>query len=71
MSLTIGPANPERTTDFEFDGWKFKFKAYDPYGFIKVTSLKDQKTLDGQFTSVLEAEKFCKMYVNRNKKEKI
>lgn len=63
MTLSIGPANPERTNDFEHNGWKFRFKANDPYGFITVYCLTNKKTLDGQFTGVADAEKYCKRYI--------
>ena len=47
----------DRTKDFEHNGFKFKLKAYDPYGFIKVTSLTGNKNLDGQYTSFTEAQR--------------
>lgn len=58
MDLFIGPQpDEERTRDFEHNGYKFKLKAHDPYGFVKITSLTGNKTLDGQYTSFTEAQR--------------
>lgn len=56
--LRIGPQpEEERTQDFEHNGFRFKLKSLDPYGFIKITSLKDNKNLDGAYTSFVEARR--------------
>lgn len=58
MNMQIGPAlEEERTRNYENNGIKYKMKAYDPHGFVKVTCLKTNKNLEGIFTSFLEAEK--------------
>lgn len=55
--ITIGPKNDERTREYESNGIKYILKANDPYGFVKITCMKLNKTLDGQYTSFDEAAK--------------
>lgn len=68
--LQIGPAPEEkRTSDYEYEGYKFKLIATDPYGFYKVFSIKDKQYLNEQFTGITNAKIGAMKYVN-NKKDK-
>lgn len=63
--LTIGPKPDEdRTRRQVINGLEFILKAYDPYGFWKVTCVKPNYTLPGQFTSLTEAVKAATNYSN-------
>ena len=58
MNLQIGPQpEEERTQDFESNGIKYKLKAEDPHGWVRITCLKTNKRLEGMFTSFTEARK--------------
>ncbi len=62
--LRIGPANDERTRDLTHNGLKFRLKAHDPYGFIKVTCITTNENLEGQYTGFDEATKGAIIYAN-------
>lgn len=72
-NIKIGPQGDEdRARRETFDGIPFHFKASDPYGFWKITCLKTNKNLPGQFTSINEAYKAAQFHaidLNKNKKE--
>ena len=69
--ITIGPANDERKQEFEHNGIKYILKAYDPYGFIKITCLKINKTLDGYYTSFTEAKKAAIQHASKFEDDKL
>jgi hypothetical protein len=65
MNLRIGPQPEEdRTRREEYNGFKYILKASDPYGFWRITSLKLNKTLDGQYTTYSEAAKAAEVHSN-------
>lgn len=54
--LQIGPQDMGRKREFETNGVKFIFEASDPYGFITASCRKNNKMLDGFFTTFKDAE---------------
>lgn len=68
--MHIGPENEERVQELEIDGLVYRLKAADPYGFVKVTCITKNKTLDGQFTSFGEATKAANQHASSIKKDK-
>lgn len=70
MKLSIGPANEDRKHEFEHLGFKFIMKATDPYGFVTVTCLKPQHTLNEQFTDFERARRGAREYVNKKLEKK-
>ena len=65
--LKIGPQSEDtndRLRRLEFNGIKYIMKAHDPYGFWKITCLKINKTLEGQYTSLSEATKAAQIHSN-------
>ena len=66
MKINIGPANDERKQEYIYEGFKFILKAHDPYGFIRVTSLKDNRTLNEQFTDFDRARQGARLYATKN-----
>lgn len=70
--MRIGPANDERTRDYTHNNLKFRLKAHDPYGFVKITCLTTNEGLEGQYTSFDEAIKgainFANNYTPKKKK---
>lgn len=65
MKIQIGPEQlEERTSDFEYEGYNFKLISTDPYGFIRVFSIKEKKYLDEQFTGNADAKRGVMKYVH-------
>lgn len=63
--IRIGPQPAEeRTTDYEYKGFKFKIIAEDPYGFYKIFCIKTRKYLDGRYTEQKPARIAIAYYVN-------
>lgn len=71
MNLRIGPQSDEdRTRRITVNGINYVFKAHDPYGFWQITCLKINKTLDGQYTTLTEAEKAAEAHSTSLNKKK-
>lgn len=63
MQIRIGPqSDEERTRNETIENINFKFKAHDPYGFWRVYCVTTNRSLDGQFSSLLEARKAAAFY---------
>ena len=63
--MHFGPQrDEERTITYEYEGFTFKLVSEDPYGFIRVFSLKDKKNLEERFTGNFEAKIGAQKYTN-------
>lgn len=73
MKLNIGPQPEEdRTRRETIDGINYVLKASDPYGFWSITCLKNNRALNGVYTTLSEALKAAKSYsaeLNKIKKD--
>ncbi len=69
--IRIGPEVEDRSHRETIEGINYILKASDPYGFWKITCLKTNKNLEGEYTTKTDAMRAATQHalsLNQNKK---